>query len=450
MSSQWTRRTLLAGLASGIAGCSSFSSDSSETPTQASTDTPPPSSTPTATSSPTPTRTQTPRPTATQTPTPIFVDVENGRDSGPGTEDDPLESIQAAFDIVQPGQTIHVRPGDYREVVRTKQGGTPENPITLTGPTTAIFRGNPTSEKPLFGFSIEHSHVHIRGMTFNGLHDPSNPDDPESYVRTLISTPHTPQSPEGYHRDLVIKPHAIGNTLRPLIHVYYSEEVEIGEFRMIGPPGLAMLQFGDDENHNGEVVYVGTSLASLDSSYVATNYFDNQPDKSNNIHIHHIDNSAGHPHAELVDIKAGCHNVLVEYCTDRGGASHEALTHGIGFPASIRLRAYDSVVRWCDISEANGHGIGIGAFHITDQSSIDPPEEVRNASSNNKVYGNKITDSKLKGIAAPFEGQGIGAQKVVCGNEVTGETAGGSDTPCPQEIPEGQGIGHTGGDSPWS
>lgn len=412
------------------------------TPTPTPTKTPPPQSATENTASPT-------RDTPPDEPETVFVDVDGGRDDGTGTEDDPLASIQAAFDVVQPGQTIHVRPGDYREAVRTKRGGTPGNPITLTGPPAAVFRGNPSSERRAFGLHIEHSHVHIRGMTFNGLSDPSNPGSVDSYVRTLISTPHTPRTSEGYHRDIVIKPHAIGNTLRPLVHVFYSEDVEIGEFRIIGPPGLAMLQFGDDENHNGEIVYVGTSLASLDSSYATTTYFDNEPDRSNNIHIHHIDNSAGHPHAELVDIKSGCHDVLVEYCTDGGGSSHEALTHGIGFPASIRLRAHDSIVRWCEISGANGHGIGIGAYHVTEESSIDPPEDVGNAGSTNMVYGNRVVDSELKAIAAPFEGQGAEAQKVICGNEVTGETVDGSDTPCPPEIPAGQGVGHTGGDSPW-
>lgn len=80
MNYQWTRRGLLAGLVSGIAGCSSFTSDSGESSTPTSADTPLPSPTPTATSSPTPTLTESPTQTPAQSPTPS-VEVRTFSDS---------------------------------------------------------------------------------------------------------------------------------------------------------------------------------------------------------------------------------------------------------------------------------------------------------------------------------------------------------------------------------
>jgi len=64
----------------------------------------------------------------------VFV-VDNqapgASDANPGTEDWPLLTIQAAADLAQPGDTILVRPGVYREEVIPPRGGdSPSRPIT--------------------------------------------------------------------------------------------------------------------------------------------------------------------------------------------------------------------------------------------------------------------------------------------------------------------------------
>ena len=52
---------------------------------------------------------------------------EAGSDSGPGTEARPYRTINQAASVAQPGDTVLVHGGTYREWVRPPRGGTGEN-----------------------------------------------------------------------------------------------------------------------------------------------------------------------------------------------------------------------------------------------------------------------------------------------------------------------------------
>lgn len=244
-----------------------------------------------------------------------------GADENPGTKQSSLDSIQYALKRAKPGDTTQAQPGRYtpRGGVQTVRVGTAENPITITGPLDAVFN----ADGP---FEINHNHVHIRGLSFDGLHRPGSPDDPDSYSESILqinesfferinSGAHSPESvsEENYLRDIVVKPHTVGNCRADFIKVHWSKNVEIGEFKVIGLAGMKYLK-GDATGHNGEVVYFGNAA---DKSYPV--------DATHDIHIHHIDNSEGHPRTELVDAKSGCYNVLIKYCTDAGGAGRYLL-----------------------------------------------------------------------------------------------------------------------------
>ena len=60
----------------------------------------------------------------------IFV-ASDGADANPGTETQPLATIQAAVERLQPGDTCLVRGGVYRETVTFPRSGTAQQPITL-------------------------------------------------------------------------------------------------------------------------------------------------------------------------------------------------------------------------------------------------------------------------------------------------------------------------------
>ena len=61
----------------------------------------------------------------------LYVSSERGEDSNPGTRDKPLATFQAAVSKLQPGDTLFVRGGTYRETVTFPRSGTAEKPITV-------------------------------------------------------------------------------------------------------------------------------------------------------------------------------------------------------------------------------------------------------------------------------------------------------------------------------
>ncbi|MFE2219367.1 PKD domain-containing protein, partial [Streptomyces canus] len=83
-------------------------------------------------------------------------------DTGPGTQDVPFCSVQAAADVVVPGQTVDiVGPPRYGGKVTITRSGTPSAPITFQGVTSDPI-GTPAAEigPPLLGGTITLSGVH--------------------------------------------------------------------------------------------------------------------------------------------------------------------------------------------------------------------------------------------------------------------------------------------------
>jgi hypothetical protein len=66
----------------------------------------------------------------------------------------------------------------------------------------------------------------------------------------------------------------------------------------------------------------------------------------------------------------------------------------------------------------------------------------------NEIYGNEIYDFKGKAIALDDETRD--AQRHLCGNDIRGDTNGNPEMECSEGLPDGEGVGHTGGDSPWA
>lgn len=388
----------------------------------------------------------------------------DGADDNPGTKQKPLETIQHALTRANPGDTIQVQPGRYtpRGGVETVRAGTAEKPITITGPPDAVYNANDP-------FIIDHSHVHLTGLTFDGLLDPDNPDDPDSYSWGLLEIngafhdkikngEHRPDSvkEDNYLGDIVVKPHAVGNCRADLIKVHWSKNVEIGEFKVIGPAGVKYLK-GDASGHNGEVVYLGNAA---DKGYPV--------DATHDVHVHHIDNSEGHPHAELVDVKSGCYNVLIEYCTDTGGAGRYLLDgHDPTSETAFGLWGRNITLRWNVVENSHGQAVEVGTWGVThpdefeQQKGLPYPEELFDSGRANSIYGNRFTDNAGLAIQYPIiypddgeshiaEEYGPDEQTHVCGNVIDGETHGTPGTECPDDLRETNTIGHLGGDSPWA
>ncbi|QLH82016.1 hypothetical protein [Halosimplex pelagicum] len=340
----------------------------------------------------------------------------DGSDSATGVENNPLATIQEGLDRAIAGDTVHVRSGTYLENLTTVRDGRAGNPITITGPPDAVFSGGGNSRS----FEINHSHIHIRGMTFDGFHDKDNPDDWRSYRDKMIYA--QPTSPE-YLTGLVIKPHGVGNTYGEAIRIAMTEDSEIGEFELIAPTGREHYGPGDADGSNGEVVYIGTSPTQIDEEPHNGNV-----DRSNNIHVHHIDNSDGHVHSELVNTKEGTHDILIEYCTDRGA---EYL-----YGAPMNIQGTKTTVRFCKLNKNKSSGVRLGWSTAH--------EDAPDAGTNNSVYYNEIMNNMAKAINLPKDNAGPETQATICGNETNGRTNGSPSTNCSDDIPTSETWGVAG------
>jgi hypothetical protein len=69
-----------------------------------------------------------------------------GANDAPGTAQAPMASVQAALNRCQPGDTVHVLPGLYRERVDFPNGGQFGKPVTLEGELGAVLDGSTPAE----------------------------------------------------------------------------------------------------------------------------------------------------------------------------------------------------------------------------------------------------------------------------------------------------------------
>lgn len=402
-----SRRRVLAGLSAvgvtGLAGCSRGGADPTGTAASQPAETPSPSQRTTNG------RTPTPR----ENPDTIFVGPD-GVDDDPGTADAPLGTIKEAMRRAEAGTTIHVAPGEYREAIYTVRDGKPDQPITVTGPADAVVRPPPPEYDTPTLVNIQHHHFHLRGLTIDGLIDPDRKfEDYNAWVKRCVMVSPAGREDEDvdYLDDIVVEPARLGNAGGPLVQTQRFRNSSIGNFKVIGPAGMTFDRrvANHRPGHVREIVYIGSPEVMRGKPY----YKFETIDRTRNVRIHHIDNSDGYRHNELVDVKLGSSNITIEYCTDRNaGHNTEA-----GVDAALDIKGNDCTVRWNDIRDCP-IPISFGAWAPSDD--IDQTDWSRN----NAVYGNVIRDF----AAGPFRlrdkpDQYIGpatfdAQRVICGNEI--------------------------------
>lgn len=364
----------------------------------------------------------------------VYYVGPDGAYGNPGSEDQPLDRIQLAIERAHPGDTVEVLPGEYQEELETVRSGEPDAPISITGPTDAVVRA-PQGTSDLI--RVEHSHVHLEGLTLTGLADPEAADAVDSYAGNITEmTP--PTDSDEYLRDLVFRPDRIGHVRRALVSLIRCREVDIGTFQVIGGAG-ARSYVGDVEGHNAEVVYVGTAPANLSQDW----YPWDEPDFSRDVRVHHVDASRGVAHTELVDVKLGSHDVTVEYCTSVGARLPTDNDNG----SAVHIGGTDVTFRWNRIEDAAHHAIDVGNYGPYNEHV--PHPDAPDAGRENRIYGNELVGSGALAINFTEEID-PDDQRVVCGNVVDTETEGRPATSCPSDVPSGDGVGHLGGDSPWS
>lgn len=395
----------------------------------------------------------------------VYRVTPDGEDSNPGSTEEPIATIHEALQRATPGDTIDVASGTYREEhepgipLQTIRDGKPDAPITIIGPEDAILRPS---------IRIKHSHIRLKGLTIEGLLNPGKRDDPSSYAGYAIEI-RPPKDTDDYLEDIVCAPAAVGYSAYALIRVVRAKNLEIGPLRVTGLAGASWILPDKANKHAGEIIYLGSPPGMVfDSFGPDVDYpWTGELDETRNVHIHHIDNSGGHPHSELVDAKLGTRNILVEYCTDASGSQNNEQ-----YPVcSIGLRSYDATVRWCDLKDGEGDGIRINSGGRKFRQRLDEPTiPSEKIGKGNAIYGNRIQGFENSPVMLKtghpdpdrrqFDRVTPEDQEYLCGNDAGNlytQRINYTDTEkldfdlsqtCSDELPQQDGIGHTGGESP--
>ncbi|WP_135830152.1 right-handed parallel beta-helix repeat-containing protein [Halorussus halobius] len=363
----------------------------------------------------------------------IWVGPDDG-EFGEGTESNPFRDLQHALAVAEPGSVVRLQSGEYRANVNTTGGGDPGDPITLTGPPDAVVRAAEGGSTLL---GIIHSHVHVTGLTFDGLADPERKwSDASAWASDIVVVSPGPRyEDEGvdYLEDVVFEPHAVGNAAGNLVQIERTRNASLGDFEVVGPAGASFHPEMDDpdEAHSSHVFYVGTSPPTIEE-YKPWDSLD----RTRDVRIHHVDNSAGYHHSTFASVRVGSENVTVEYCTDRNSGNE---TSGQNHVPAVDLGGNNCVVRGNDVGDCR-YGISLGAWSPTEMA--DAADWARN----NDVYTNRLQGVSRDAFA--FHDTTPEAQRLLCDNRLVGVDADEyayATGECEGADADAAGIGHTAG-----
>ncbi|CAN5873539.1 right-handed parallel beta-helix repeat-containing protein [soil metagenome] len=293
---------------------------------------------------------------------PIVVEADAGP-SGDGTTQRPFGSIQQALERAEPGQTVQVGPGTYRETIRSVRPGRPGAPITIAGRDAEIAGDDDVNHL----VEITHDHLVLEGLE---LRDASTLVylAGASETRILDNDIHDAEG-----ECVRIKYQSVGN------------EVAGNRITDCGVEDFDL----DDDNKNGEGVYIGTAPEQLDDNPT------DEPDESNANHVH--DNEIDVP-AECVDVKEYARANVIEANTCTGSQDPDG--------AGLSSRGIGTVFRANTSSGHTGAGIRLGGD--TDDDGTD-----------SVVRDNVLRDNDGYGLRVVTE-----PQRLLCGNEVSGNGRG--------------------------
>jgi parallel beta-helix repeat protein len=115
-----------------------------------------------------------PRPLASSRGSVRFV-APNGSDSGPGTLRGPWRTVQRALDAIEPGETVFVRAGTYRENLSLSRAGTRTKTLTIRNYPGERVVLRPDADDPSYPLLIRSGAAYARvwGFVIEGASGPS-------------------------------------------------------------------------------------------------------------------------------------------------------------------------------------------------------------------------------------------------------------------------------------
>lgn len=306
----------------------------------------------------------------------------DGRDSNAGTSDQTAwKTIQHALALAGPGATVRLAPGTYAEDLVSQRSGSADAPITITGPASAVLKGNGAARV----FVITHDYLVLDGFTIDGRHG-------NAYRDKLVYVLGT--QPRRGVTGLAIRNMTLSNAGGECIRLrYFARGNQISHNR-IGPCGRDDFPRGTwgGRGKNGEGIYIGTAPEQRGDGKNPTR--DADASLGNWIH-HNVINTEGN---ECVDIKEAATANIVEYndCTGQRDPNS----------AGFDSRGSGNIFRYNVAVGNSGGGIRLGGDGARDGTQ-------------NDVYYNEITSNAAGGIKVERAPQGM-----VCGNTMRGNRGG--------------------------
>ncbi|CAN5220065.1 hypothetical protein BH09PAT2_BH09PAT2_02530 [soil metagenome] len=318
-------------------------------------------------------------------------------------------SIQSALDIIQPGQTICLSPGIYHERLFTKRAGTATAPITIRG-TDIAKDPNLRFKTILYGTSsiinINHSYYHLEGFAVDGqemMKDLTFPTDP-TQVPAFKSN----------NKSLAIKGKIIyiandtaaRDITGVVIHNMYLRRAGEECLRMrnnsngneisdsvIEWCGLFPKPSDGFDYHNGEGVYIGTSLTSTDQPMYANDQSRYNIVKNNIIHTYG---------SECFEVKENAHhNTLLQnecaYNLEPGNLNG----------SNIELRGQQNTIENNSIFSSAGVNIKLKS----DSAAYNY--------GGNSIIRNTLTNATGDSVSNSQDNKGV-----LCGNSIEGTVSG--------------------------
>lgn len=290
---------------------------------------------------------------------PLGSDTNDGR-----AVNTPFQTIQKAIDLAQPGETIELALGTYRESFVSKRDGKSDKRITIHGSPQAIIEGSSDGEGRII--EIHHDYLTLDGFTVDGLS--GDPKKAKGYRDKLLYLQGTKSKAgvKGVRLTHLTIENAGGECVRLR---YYAEENEIAYNTIKNCGRFDFLLEGDGKN--GEGIYIGTAPEQRDDGKNPTKDIDIS--RANWIHNNTIDTEGN----ECVDIKEGATENIVENNTCTGQKDPES--------GGMDSRGNKNVFRHNDIFGNKGAGIRLGG-------------DKKDNGINNFVYNNTIHDNANGGI----------------------------------------------------
>jgi len=91
----------------------------------------------------------------------IYYVATNGNNSNPGTLQSPWRTIQHSADVMQPGDIVYIRGGEYNEEVQSVRSGNNNAYITFSGYQNEVVILRSQTHHTGYGFQVQHSYIKL-------------------------------------------------------------------------------------------------------------------------------------------------------------------------------------------------------------------------------------------------------------------------------------------------